>query len=88
MGIGYQWDTYEVDETFAKIAAREFADLKNGIPEWIKNSNDAYIRAKRPKGERPIVVVYSPTAKDHAGPAFACLDVVGMSSEDLTKLKK
>ena len=33
MDITYEWDTYEVDETFAKIAAREFADLKNGIPE-------------------------------------------------------
>ncbi|MCJ7633416.1 hypothetical protein MUP77_13640 [Candidatus Bathyarchaeota archaeon] len=88
MVIGYEWDTYEVDETFAKIAAREFADLKNGIPEWIKNSNDAYIRANRSKGERPIVVVYSANTKDYGVPAFACLDLVGMSTEDLAILKK
>jgi hypothetical protein len=88
MDIGYEWDTYEVDETFAKIAAREFADLKNGIPEWIKNSNDAYVRTNRPKGERPIVVIYCATTKDYGVPAFACLDLVGMSAEDLAKLKR
>lgn len=88
MAISYEWDTYEVDETFAKIAAREFADLKNGIPEWIKNSNDAYVRANRPKGERPIVVIYSANTKDYGVPAFSCLDLVGMSTEDLAKLKR
>lgn len=88
MGIGYEWDTYEVDETFAKIAAREFADLKNGIPEWIKNSNDAYIRANKAKGERPIVVVYSANTRNYGVPAFACFDIVGMSTENLAILKR
>lgn len=88
MTIDYQWDSFEVDETFAKIAAREFADLKNGIPEWIKNSNDVYIRVNRAKGERPIVVTYSATAGGYAGPAFACLDLVGMGTEDLSRLKR
>lgn len=88
MAVGYEWDTFEVDETFAKIAAREFADLKNGIPEWLKNSNDGYIRANRAKGERPIIGVYSATTRDYAGPAFACLDFVGMSTEDLSRLKR
>jgi len=88
MGISYEWDTYEVDETFAKIAAREFADLKNGIPEWIKNSNDAYIRANKAKGERAIAVIYSPNTKDYGVPAFACFDLVGMSTENLAILKR
>lgn len=88
MGVNYEWDTYEVDETFAKIAAREFADLKNGIPEWIKNSNDAYLRANKAKGERPIIVVYSANTKDYDVPAFACLDIVGMSTENLAVLKR
>ena len=88
MVIGYEWDNYEVDEAFAKLAAREFADPKNGIPEWVKNSNDAYIRAKRAKGERPIVVIYSADARDYEGLVFACLDLVGMAIEDLSKLKR
>jgi len=88
MGVNYEWDTYEVDETFAKIAARAFADLKNGIPEWIKNSNDAYLRANKAKGERPIIVVYSANTKDYDVPAFACLDIVGMSTENLAVLKR
>lgn len=88
MVTDYEWDTYEVDEAFAKLAAREFADPKNGVPEWIKNSNDAYIREEREKGQRPIVVIYSPNAKDHKGPAFACLDLVGMTLKDLSRLKR
>lgn len=84
----YEWDSFDVDETFAKIAAREFADLKNGIPEWIKNSNDAYIRANRPKGERPIIVIYSATTRGYNVPAFSCLDFVGMSIDNLSILKK
>lgn len=84
----YEWDSFDVDETFAKIAAREFADLKNGIPEWVKNSNDAYIRTNRMKGKRPIVVIYSATTKDNDGSAFSCLDFVGMNMENLAKLKK
>jgi hypothetical protein len=88
MSIALEWDKYDVDEAFAKLAAREFADPKNGVPEWVKNANDAYIRAKRPKGNRPITLVYSPKASDYKGPVLACLDIVGMTAEDLSTLKR
>jgi hypothetical protein len=84
----YEWDKYEVDEAFAKLAAREFADPKNGVPEWVKNSNDAYIRADRDKGQRPITVIYSPNSKDYNKPVIACLDLVGMTIDDLSILKR
>ncbi len=88
MANNYEWDNYEVDEAFAKLAAREFADPKNGIPEWVKNSNDAYIREDRPKGRRPITIIYSPNSKEHRVPVIACLDLVGMTIENLSILKR
>ncbi len=33
-------------------------------------------------------MIYSSAAKDYTSPTFACLDVVGMSGEDLAKLKR
>ncbi len=88
MATTYEWDKYEVDEAFAKLAAREFADPKNGVPEWVKNANDAYVRAERPKEERCILAIYSPKATDYEGPVLACLDLVGMTMEDLSRLKR
>ncbi len=88
MATIYEWDKYEVDEAFAKLAAREFADPKNGVPEWVKNANDAYVRSERPKGERCILAIYSPKAMDYKGPVLACLDLVGMVTEDLSRLKR
>ena len=88
MANNYEWDKYEVDEAFAKLAAREFADPKNGVPEWVKNSNDAYIRADKSKGQRPITMIYSPNSKDYGTPVIACLDLVGMTIDDLSILKR
>ncbi|MDO8716813.1 MAG: Ig-like domain-containing protein [Dehalococcoidales bacterium] len=88
MVADYEWDNYIVDEAFAELAAREFADPKNGIPEWVKNSNDAYVRSGRQKEERCIITIYSTTTTDYKGPILACLDLVGMSSEDLSRFKR
>ena len=58
----YEWDNFEVDEAFAKLAAREFADPKNGMPEWIKNANDAYIREDN-QGTR-LLSIYASNSKE------------------------
>ena len=84
----YMWDEFEVDETLAKLAAREFADPKHGMPEWAKNSSDAYIRTHVSKGQRPILLFYFSGSSSGKGQAFACLDLVGMKTDDLLKLRR
>ena len=69
------------------VDAREFANWRNGLPEWVKNASDAYERANTPKSKRVIVVMFVRSAGNGGRPAFACLDFVGMTSDDLiTKL--
>ena len=73
---------FDVDPNQIIVDARNFTSWRNGLPEWIKNSSDAYERAMRPVADRVIVVLFAPaTAKRDS--VLACLDFVGMTSDDL-----
>jgi hypothetical protein len=55
---------------------------ENGLPEWPKNSSDAYIREDAEPERRVIVIIFDTRAPN--GPAsIACLDFVGMSSRHI-----
>ena len=74
---------FDVDPNQIIVDARSFTSWRNGLPEWIKNSSDAYERAMKPLAGRIIVVLFAPaTAKRES--VLACLDFVGMTSADLT----
>lgn len=62
--------------------ARHFGSHEAGIPEWAKNAADAYIRDQVPRERRVIVLLLTDTQP--ASPAsIACLDFVGMTSQDI-----
>ncbi|MYC08002.1 MAG: hypothetical protein F4X57_12665 [Chloroflexi bacterium] len=73
---------FDVDPNQIIVDARSFASWRNGLPEWIKNSSDAYDRAGALSADRVIVVILAPADKD-GSPVLACLDFVGMASDDL-----
>ena len=55
---------------------------ENGLPEWAKNSSDAYVREGASPQERVVLLVF-----DNGGPtrtpSISCLDFVGMTSDDI-----
>ena len=75
---------FDVDPNQIVVDARNFANWRNGLPEWTKNSSDAYERAISPTSDRVIVIIFA-VARDNVEPALACLDLVGMTSDDLTR---
>ncbi len=57
---------------------------ENGLPEWIKNSSDAYDRINAKKSERVVVVIFN-YGKNIGVPSISCLDFVGMNSNVIEK---
>ena len=81
----YSTETYfEVDPNQIIVDARSFSDWRNGLPEWMKNSSDAYERAAIDVDDRVIVVIFAWREQGKELAALACLDFVGMDSTDLT----
>jgi len=78
-------DRAQVHEVNAiRLICADFRSHENGLPEWIKNANDAYARANASSEGRVIVVLFS--NKDHGHPAaIGCLDLVGMTVGDIEK---
>ena len=63
---------------------RAFLSHENGLPEWVKNSTAAYLRENRPRENRVIILAFSD--KRRLSPAsIACLDFVGMTSEQIER---
>jgi hypothetical protein len=63
---------------------RPFLSHENGLPEWVKNSTAAYLRENRPEEQRVIIIFF--TNKRRSSPAsIACLDFVGMTSEQIER---
>ena len=59
-----------------------FKSHKDGLPEWVKNSSDAYSIAERAPQNR-VIVVFAKDSKQPQEKSIACLDFVGMSVERL-----
>ena len=82
--LQYSSDTYfDVDPNQIMVDARSFSDWRSGLPEWMKNSSDAYERADTARDDRVIVVVFSTGKRRKEVAALACLDFIGMDSTDL-----
>ena len=80
--ISYSGDKYfDVDPNQIVVDARSFASWRQGLPEWIKNSSDAYERAMKPDAERIIVILFAPSPVD-GDPMLACLDFIPNPPKD------
>ena len=71
-----------------ELALKEVSDHKKGIPEWTKNSAGAYFRMsgqskfKSSPANRIIVLLFR-SPRGRRGGAIGCLDLVGMTAEDI-----
>lgn len=67
------------EEGAIRLICRAFQSHENGLPEWLKNSADAYAREDAPEAKRLIIVIF-----DHGRigrpPSISCLDFSGMTS--------
>jgi len=76
-------DDIQVHEEGAiELISAPFQSHENGIPEWIKNSSDAYARQNFPEEKRLIVLIFNERNKTEPK-SISCLDFVGMSSFDI-----
>jgi len=79
----YTPDSLEIhSEGAIKQLVRSFGSHEAGIPEWAKNSADAYARKNTSPKERYIVIIMSDSRRK-GQTSISCLDFVGMSSGDI-----
>jgi len=57
---------------------------ENGLPEWAKNSADAYVRSEAVPERRIIVLIFDYRERSRP-PSIACLDFVGMTSHHIER---
>jgi len=73
-------------EQAIRLICRAFQSHETGLPEWIKNASDEYVRRQTKKEDRVIVVLFADNKKGGDGPAsIGCLDFSGMTSEIIEK---
>lgn len=80
----------EIDDHLLDIIGNEFKfSHEKGLPEWIKNSVDAYIRQEPsvPDDQQFILLDFRDGAKGEP-PTFDCVDFCGMSLRDIEKALK
>src|SRR5260221_1667068 len=67
------------EEGAIRLICKALQSHESGLPEWLKNSADAYARENAPEDRRVIVVIFD---YSHRGvrPSISCLDFSGMTS--------
>ncbi|MBW1932804.1 MAG: hypothetical protein JRI56_07285 [Deltaproteobacteria bacterium] len=56
-----------------------FLSHESGLPEWLKNSADAYVREDAPL-EKRVIIVFFDFGRKNTKPSISCLDFSGMTS--------
>lgn len=79
-----------IDDHLLDIIGNEFKfSHEKGLPEWIKNSVDAYIRRDPPVSDDQQYVVFNfQDGRKGQPPIFECIDFCGMTSEEIDKALK
>ena len=67
------------EEGAIRLLCTHYQSHEAGLPEWIKNSADAYAREDAPEHKRVIFVIFEHERKDRK-PSISCLDFSGMTS--------
>ncbi len=70
------------EENAIKLICSAFRSHEAGIPEWVKNSADAYARINAPSDQRIILIIFQQKSRIKPS-AIACLDFVGMTTSDI-----
>jgi len=65
-----------------RLLCSPFQSHENGLPEWVKNSADAYAREDAPEGKRVLIILLT-HGRLGRRPSIACLDFCGMSSQTI-----
>jgi hypothetical protein len=61
------------------LLARFFNSHKKGLPEWLKNAREAYLRRNTPEDQRQVVINFQRDTE----PYLECIDFVGISGDDI-----
>jgi len=79
-----------IDDHLLDIIGNEFKfSHEKGLPEWIKNSVDAYIRRDPPVADDEQYVVFNfRDGRKGEPPTFDCIDFCGMTSQEIDKALK
>jgi len=67
------------EEGAIKLICKAFQSHEGGLPEWLKNSADAYARENATEDKRVIVVIFD-YGHRRVRPSISCLDFSGMTS--------
>lgn len=67
------------EEGAIRLICKAFQSHESGLPEWLKNSADAYTREDAPEAKRVIVVIFDYGRRSRR-PSISCLDFSGMTS--------
>jgi len=72
------------EEGAIRLICTHYQSHEAGLPEWIKNSADAYAREDAPEPKRSIFVIFDHERKDRK-PSISVLDFSGMTSSIIEK---
>jgi hypothetical protein len=72
----------KINPAVIDLVARFFNSHKKGLPEWLKNAREAYLRLGTPEAQRQIIINYQ---RDSAPQYLECIDFVGISGNDIEK---
>ncbi|MBW8012746.1 MAG: hypothetical protein FVQ83_16130 [Chloroflexi bacterium] len=70
------------EEGAIRLICKPFQSHESGLPEWIKNSADAYAREDALSKNRIILVVFD-NSHSKTKPSISCIDFVGMTSQNI-----
>jgi hypothetical protein len=65
-----------------KLLCTAFLSHESGLPEWLKNSADAYAREDASEQKRVIVIIFN-FGRKSLRPSISCLDFSGMTSNTI-----
>jgi len=68
------------EEGAIRLLCKAFQSHEDGLPEWLKNSSDAYAREDTPEAERIIIVLFD-SGRLSRPASISCLDFSGMTTE-------
>jgi len=70
------------EEAAIRLLCNSFQTHESGLPEWVKNSADAYAREDAPE-EKRVIIIFFTNGRLGQRPSIACLDFCGMTSRDI-----
>ncbi|MGH9195555.1 MAG: hypothetical protein ACRD1T_07435, partial [Acidimicrobiia bacterium] len=75
-------DTQVRAEGAIKLICAPFQSHDNGLPEWLKNSSDAYLGTEVSPEDKVVLVILE-TGRKGGQSSISCLDFVGMTSQKI-----